>query len=310
MIGQRVGAVTPGCLASHVTVSAERIFPIPRRLPFASAAAVPVAFATAHYGLVTLARLKPGERVLIHSAAGGVGLAAVSIAQAVGAEIFATAGSQEKRLHLYRRGIEHVFDSRSLAFADSVLWKTGGRGVDVVLNSLSGPFLEKSLSVLAPSGRFLEIGKRDIYADTPLGLRAMRNNAAFHAIDLAKLAHGQPKLLRAEIDAVLGKLARGQLQLMPVTIFPASKVAEAFRRMSETRHIGKVVVSFDDKEASVYEQGGARLPIASDATYLVTGGTKRLRAGDCAVARRQRRAFAGVGRPIAHADRRNRNDIE
>ena len=171
------------------------------------------------------------------------------------------------------RGVEHVFDSRSLAFADDVLWKTGGRGVDVVLNSLSGPFLEKSLSVLAPSGRFLEIGKRDIYADTPLGLHAMRNNAAFHAIDLAKLAHGQPKLLRAEIEAVLGKLARGQLQLMPVTIFPASKVADAFRRMSEARHIGKVVVSFDDEEASVHEQSGARLPIASDATYLVTGGT-------------------------------------
>ena len=272
-IGQRVVAVTPGCLASSVAVAVDKIFAIPRRLSFASAAAVPVAFATAHYALVTLARLKAGERVLIHAAAGGVGLAAVSIAQAQSADILATAGSQEKRSYLYRRGVEHVFDSRSLAFADDVRWKTGGRGVDVVLNSLPGAFLEKSISVLAAGGRFLEIGKRDIYADTPLGLHALRNNAAFYAIDLAKLATEQPQLLRAEIEAVLTKLARGQLQMMPVTTVPVSQIATAFRRMSEAGHIGKVVVSFDDKNALVQEQAGASLPIASDATYLVTGGT-------------------------------------
>ena len=164
-------------------------------------------------------------------------------------------------------------NSRSLAFADDVRWKTGGRGVDVVLNSLPGAFLEKSISVLAAGGRFLEIGKRDIYADTPLGLHALRNNAAFYAIDLAKLATEQPQLLRAEIEAVLTKLARGQLQMMPVTTVPVSQIATAFRRMSEAGHIGKVVVSFDDKNALVQEQAGASLPIASDATYLVTGGT-------------------------------------
>ena len=272
-IGRRVFAVMPGCLASHVAVSADKIFPIPGGLSFTSAAAVPVAFATAHYALVTLARLKPGERVLIHAAAGGVGLAAISIAQALKAEILATAGSQEKRCYLYRCGVEHVFDSRSLAFADDVRWKTGGRGVDVVLNSLPGAFLEKSISVLAAGGRFLEIGKRDIYADTPLGLHALRNNAAFYAIDLAKLGAEQPDLLRAEIEAVLAKFARGQLQMIPVTTVPVSKIAAAFRRMSEARHIGKVTVSFDDKNALVQEQAGASLPILSDATYLVTGGT-------------------------------------
>ena len=146
-------------------------------------------------------------------------------------------------------------NSRSLAFADDVRWKTGGRGVDVVLNSLPGAFLEKSISVLAAGGRFLEIGKRDIYADTPLGLHALRNNAAFYAIDLAKLATEQPQLLRAEIEAVLTKLARGQLQMMPVTTVPVSQIATAFRRMSEAGHIGKVVVSFDDKNALVQEQG-------------------------------------------------------
>jgi amino acid adenylation domain-containing protein len=271
-IGRRVVAVTPGCMASHVAVSTDRIFSIPRRMSFASAAAIPVAFATAHHALVTRARLKPGERVLIHAAAGGVGLAAISIAQALGAEILATAGSQEKRRHLYRLGVEHVFDSRSLAFAGDVSWTTGGRGVDVVLNSLQGPFLEKSLSVLASGGRFLEIGKRDIYADTALGLHAMRNNAAFYAIDLAKLAADRPDLLRAEIEAVLSKLGRGRLQMMPVTTLPVSEVAAAFRRMSEVGHIGKIVVSFDDDKALVQEQPSADLPIAPDAAYLVTGG--------------------------------------
>jgi epothilone polyketide synthase D len=239
---------------------------------FATAAAIPIAFATAHYALVTIGRFVRGERVLIHSAAGGVGLAAVSIAQALRAEVLATAGSGEKRRYLHQRGVEHVLDSRSLAFADEVLQKTGGRGADVVLNSLSGAFLEKSLAVLAPRGRFVEIGKRDIYADTPLGLRALRNNAAFHAVDLAKLAVEEPQLLRGEIETVLAELGRSRFQMIPVTTFPVSKVTDAFRRMSGAEHIGKVVVSFDDKEALVHDQEPMQLPIASDATYLVSGG--------------------------------------
>jgi amino acid adenylation domain-containing protein len=275
-IGRRVIASTPGCLASHVAVSAEKIFQIPRRFSFEQAAAIPIAFATAHHALVTLGRLKAGERVLIHAAAGGVGLAAISISKQQGAEIFATAGSPEKRLYLHRQGVEHVFDSRSLAFAEHVMWKTGGNGVNVILNSLPGPFLEKSLSVLAPGGRFLEIGKRDIYADTHIGLYTMRNNVAFYAIDLAKLDVDQPQSLRGEIEAVIAGLARGRLQPLPVTTFPISKVADAFRHMFEARQIGKIVVSFDDKAASVCEQPGARLPISDEATYLVTGGTRGL----------------------------------
>jgi amino acid adenylation domain-containing protein len=277
LIGQHVGAAGLGrCMASHVAISADYVFPIPRGMAFAAAAAVPTAFITAHYGLLTLGRLKPGERVLIHSAAGGVGLAAVSIAQAAGAEIFATAGSREKRLYLYRRGVEHVFDSRSPAFADAILWKSGGRGVDVVLNSLPSAFLENSLSVLAPSGRFIEIGKRDIYADSPLGLHALRNNGAFFALDVMNLLKLQPTVVRAEIDTILAKFACGKLQLMPVTVFPVSRVTDAFRRMTEEGHIGKVVLSLDDTEAAVYEREDAQIEITADATYLVTGGTRGL----------------------------------
>jgi amino acid adenylation domain-containing protein len=272
LIGRRLVAMTPGCLASHIAVAADAVFPIPRGLSFAAAAAIPVAFATAHHALVTLGRLKPGERVLVHSAAGGVGLAAISVAKSCGAEILATAGNQEKRLYLHGLGVDHVFDSRSLDFADNVLWKTDGRGVDVVLNSLSGPFLEKSLSVLGPGGRFLEIGKRDIYANSPLNLHAMRNNGTFFAIDLAKFVAENPALIRMEVEAVLRDLARSRLQLLPTRTFPAAKVVDAFRHMSEGRHIGKLVVTIDD-EALVEERSSGAAPIAADATYLITGGT-------------------------------------
>ncbi|HKH27604.1 MAG TPA: amino acid adenylation domain-containing protein, partial [Sphingomicrobium sp.] len=273
LIGRRVVAMRPGCLASHLVVSADAIFPIPSRLSFSEAAAIPVAFATAHYALVTLGRLRAGERVLIHSAAGGVGLAAVAVAKLCRAEILATAGTEEKRLHLHRLGIEHVFDSRSLEFADHILWKTGGRGVDVVLNSLSGPFLEKSLSVLAGGGRFLEIGKRDIYANSPLGLHVLRNNGTFHAIDLARLAIENPDLVRGEVKTVLKSLARAQLQPSPITTFSIARVADAFSHMSEGSHIGKLVVAFDDPKILVEERSRAGSPVAASATYLVTGGT-------------------------------------
>jgi amino acid adenylation domain-containing protein len=276
LIGRRVIASVPGCLASHIVVPTENIFQVPRRFSFEEAAAIPVAFATAYHALVTLGRLAPGEKILIHAAAGGVGLAAVTIAKQRGAEIFATAGSPEKRRYLHQRGVAHVFDSRSLAFADEVMWKTGGLGVDVVLNSLPGRFLEKSLSILAPGGRFLEIGKRDIYADAPLGLYAMRNNAAFFAIDLAKLDAEQPHSLRKTIETVIDGLERGRLEPAPVTTFPVSRVADAFRHMLAARQIGKIVISFDDEAASVRERPDARLPISDDATYVVTGGTRGL----------------------------------
>src|SRR5262249_19829521 len=146
------------------------VFPKPPQLSDAEAATIPIAFATAYYALHEVGRLQPGERVLIHSAATGTGLAAVPLAQRAGAQVFATAGSPEKRAFLHSLGIQHVFDSRSLAFADEVLSVTGGQGVDLVLNSLTGAAIERGLALLAPYGRFLEIGKKDIYHNTLLGL--------------------------------------------------------------------------------------------------------------------------------------------
>ncbi|HEY5808070.1 MAG TPA: beta-ketoacyl synthase N-terminal-like domain-containing protein, partial [Povalibacter sp.] len=177
--GDRVMGFAPASFASFVTLRRDFISRIPEGLAFSAGASIPVVFLTTLYGLQRLANLKQGDRVLIHAAAGGVGLSAVQLAQQAGAEIFATVGNPEKRAHLTALGVKHVFDSRSLSFADVVMRATGGRGVDVVLNSLAGEFIAKSVAVLAPGGRFLELGKRGIL--TPAEFAVLRPDCTYHA---------------------------------------------------------------------------------------------------------------------------------
>nr|AOG74797.1 polyketide synthase [Byssovorax cruenta] len=272
-LGQEVVAVAPGSLSSHVTVPAGFVVPKPRSLGVEEASSVSNVFMTVWYALLHLGRLREGEQVLIHSAAGGVGLAAVQIAQRVGAEIFATAGTPEKRELLRSMGIRHVMDSRSLAFADEVLSATRGKGVDVVLNSLSGEAIPKSLSVLAHDGRFLEIGKRDIYADRPLGLSHFRKSLSYAAIDLAGLSERKPALVGALLREVMAEFEAGRLKPLPYQLFPVMRVEEAFRVMARGQHVGKIVVSMHDPEVRIAKAMGAnRLGIQQDGSYLITGG--------------------------------------
>jgi NADPH:quinone reductase-like Zn-dependent oxidoreductase len=149
---------------------------------------------TVYYALRQLANLQPGERVLIHGAAGGVGIAAVQLALHLGAEIFATVGSAEKRDFVALLGADRVFDSRSLAFADEILAQTGGEGVDVVLNSLAGEAIRRNLRALKPFGRFLELGKRDFFENTPIGLRPFKDNISYFGIDADQLLLARPAL--------------------------------------------------------------------------------------------------------------------
>ncbi|WP_341809953.1 zinc-binding dehydrogenase [Paraburkholderia tuberum] len=178
-IGDAVVTCAPGALRSHLVVDAGSVAHMPLHLSFEEATTIPIAFTTAYYALHTLGQLKKGERVLIHAAAGGVGLAAIQLAQAAGAEVFATAGTQVKRDLLRALGIRHVADSRSLCFADEILEETGGDGVDIVLNSLSGESISKSFSVLRTYGRFIEIGKRDIIENSKIELRPFRKNLSY-----------------------------------------------------------------------------------------------------------------------------------
>jgi phthiocerol/phenolphthiocerol synthesis type-I polyketide synthase C len=231
-------------------------------------------FVTAWFGLVTNAQLSRGETVLIHSATGGVGMAAVQIARMVGAEIFATAGSEEKRALLRSMGIEHVYDSRSLDFADEIRAATGGRGVDVVLNSLAGPALERSIDVLAPCGRFIEMGKQDINANRGLGLRPFNDGLSFIAIDLDRLTAFYPRRTAGIYRDVMGAFDRGDLQALPVTVFPADQVVDAFRLLASGRHTGKVVVSLRAGDLSLAPGLAEPSGIRADRSYLVTGGLR------------------------------------
>jgi acyl transferase domain-containing protein/NADPH:quinone reductase-like Zn-dependent oxidoreductase/acyl carrier protein len=272
-VGDAVCCLSGGCYDSHVLADARAVFPMPRGIPPEAAAAIPVAHFTAWYSLVHLARIAPGERVLIHGAAGGVGLAAIQIAMLAGAEIFATAGSPIKRAMLARMGVPHVFDSRSLDFEERILELTDGQGVDVALNSISGEALQKSLGLLRPLGRFLELGKVDFYANSPLRMRLLRNNATFFGIDVDQVMRVDPALCRRLFLEMLDRFDKKELWPLPYAVAPRAAIAETFRCMQQSRHVGKLVVAFDETAAGVRPLPTPGLgPLESHASYLVSGG--------------------------------------
>ena len=240
-VGDAVIAFAPASFSRYTLTSEDSVVHKPTNLNFAEAATIPAAFMTAYYSLVTLGRLQKGERILIHSAAGGVGLAALIIAKWIGAEVLATAGNPEKRDFLRAQGASCVMDSRSLTFVQQVQQHTQGKGVDLVLNSLGGEFITKSLSLLAPFGRFLELGIRDIAADTPLGMGALEKNIAFFVVGLGVDIPQFPKLFAK----VTGHLAAGDFKPIPYRTYPLEKVSAAFQWMSRAKHIGKIVIEID-----------------------------------------------------------------
>jgi acyl transferase domain-containing protein len=261
--GDEVIAMTSPAFATHVTADARLVVRKPAAMTMDEAATIPIAFLTAAYGLHELARIKPGERVLIHAAAGGVGLAALQVARRAGAEIFATAGSPAKRDYLTSLGVRHVMDSRSVRFADEVMASTGGEGIDIVLNSLSGDFIPASLRTLRAGGRFIEIGKRGVWdqarvADAYPGV-------VYHVFYLGEACSEDPLLIGSMLQTLVDDMAHGALTPLPLRTFAAAAAAAAFRHMAQARHIGKVVVA---------PPAPSRAPLAirSDATYLITGG--------------------------------------
>jgi acyl transferase domain-containing protein/aryl carrier-like protein len=275
-LGDEVMAVASGCFSAFVKTDANLVVRKPSHLSFEEAATIPIVFLTAYYALRHLARLREGERILIHAAAGGVGLAAIQYAQRIGAEVFATAGSPEKRELLRSLGVRWVMDSRSLDFADEVMEITGGAGVDVVLNSLSGEAIPMSISVLGAYGRFLEIGKRDIYQNSKLGLRPFRNNLSYFAIDIARLCFRTPEVAGKFFRELMRYFEDGTLRPVPHRAFSISDAVSAFRHMAQAKHTGKIVLSLQGQEVwvapAVHKEEEQVLPFRSDGTYLITGG--------------------------------------
>ncbi|MGW7688466.1 SDR family NAD(P)-dependent oxidoreductase [Streptomyces asiaticus] len=269
-VGDRVIAAGPGGMAAFITLDERLAAPAPAALDDEQAAAVPIAFLTAVYGLEHLGRLRAGDSVLIHSATGGVGLAALQVARRRGARVFATAGTPAKREMLRGLGVEHVMDSRTLDFAAEITALTGGRGVDVVLNSASGETLVRSLGLLAPGGRFVEIGKRDIYDNSHIGLEFFKDNRAFLAVDLERTIREEPGEIAALLADVVQGFERGDFTALPVTVHPFGDAPAAFTAMAKARHTGKLVLVPTAGETVTTAPGAA--PVRPFGTYLITGG--------------------------------------
>ena len=273
-VGDHVGGLcADGCWGTFLTCDARLAVTLPNGLTDGQAAAVTTAHATAYYGLHELARINGGDKVLIHSATGGVGQAAIAIARAAGSEIFATAGSEQRRQLLRDLGIEHVYDSRSLEFADLIRRDTEGYGVDIVLNSVTGPAQRAGLELLACGGRFVEVGKRDIYGGTRLELFPFRRNLAFYGVDLGLLAYTDPDRLRDLLKTVYQLVADGSLPIPESTHYPLAGAVRAIRMMSGAQHTGKLVldVPHTGRSRVVVPPAQARV-FRGDGAYIITGG--------------------------------------
>jgi phthiocerol/phenolphthiocerol synthesis type-I polyketide synthase C len=272
-IGQRVIALGPGAFGSHLTTLPDLVVAIPDALSDREAATLGIAYLTAWYALREVARLAPGERVLIHSATGGVGLAAVSIAKMIGARIYTTAGSAAKRELLSGLGVDYVGDSRTVEFAEEILDDTDGHGVDVILNSLSGEAIRRGVEILAAGGRFVELGKKDVYANAKLGLASLAKSASFAVVDLDLNLRLQPQRYGRLLQDILGRVLAGELQMLPATEFSLDDAIDAFRLMASGTHIGKIVIAIPtDGSVQAVAPPPPQPLVRRDCGYIVVGG--------------------------------------
>jgi polyketide synthase 5 len=294
-VGDHVGGLSPdGCWGTFVTCDARLAVPLPPGLADDEAAAVTTAHATAWYGLDELARIKAGDKVLIHSATGGVGQAAIAIARAAGAEIFATAGSDQRRQLLHDMGIEHVYDSRSVDFADQIRRDTDGYGVDIVLNSAIGAAQRAGLELLSLGGRFVEIGKRDSYGDTKLGPFPLRRNLALYSLDLGLMSLSHPARVRDVLTTVYQLTADGVLPIPESTHYTLAEAATAVAQMSAAKHTGKLIIDIPHTGRSDVVLPPERVrAFRPDGAYIITGGL-----GVLGLFFAERMAAAGCGRIV------------
>jgi myxalamid-type polyketide synthase MxaB len=273
-IGDRVCGFSTGGFATYCNSPALLLTKLPSTLDFTRAATLPITFCTAQTALEQL-RLKPGEKILIHAAAGGVGLAAIQLAQALGAEIYATA-SPAKQAYLRQLGIQHLYNSRSTDFAEQILRDTQGHGVDVVLNSLTSEgFIEASLAALTQDGRFFEIGKRDIWTREQMG--AVRPDVEYNCLALDHWLVHNPEILQRLLKTITERVETGELQPLKHRIYPLPTAPTAMRYMQQARHVGKLVLTMD--QSSIPRQLYGQLH--GQCSYLITGGLGALGRQTC-----------------------------
>ena len=271
-IGDEVVAAAIGAFRSYVTVSTKFVLHKPLNVG-SDEFFIHANFMAAYYSLLNIGDIKSGEKILIHSAAGGLGLAAIQIAQWKCAEIFATAGTSEKRDYLRSLGIKNVMDSRSLDFVGQIKSSTEGQGIDIVLNTLSGEALKQSFELLAPHGRFIEVGKKDISDNSSLPMATFNKNIMFSAIDMDRISVDKPEILPPILNRIKEGFETGIFSPLPTTVFAANEISEAFRHMAQAKHIGKIIVKYDDETVDVISEFSEQSVYKSDGSYLITGGT-------------------------------------
>ncbi|KAK8023284.1 Compactin diketide synthase mokB [Apiospora marii] len=283
-------AIAEGGITNYVRTPSAMAHKLPEHLDPAEAASMPIAYCTALASLVDTARLQRGESVLIHAATGAVGQACIMLAQHLGAsEIFATAGTPEKRAFLTDTfGIppSHIFSSRNAEFHSPILLATNGRGVDVVVNSLSGELLAQSWALTAPHGRFVELGKKDLFQNSHLAMRPFLQNVSFHSLDVRMAERARPGAMRGWLASIADLYRSGAIRpIQPVTRIPIAQMAAGLRKLQSGQNVGKIVLTLGP-EATVWAEKRSPLAItaassssgrttllAPDATYLITGGT-------------------------------------
>ncbi|KAL0930356.1 polyketide synthase [Colletotrichum truncatum] len=275
--GDRVFILGGGGFSNGITVSEKLCVKIPDTLNFEEAATMPCVFSTVIYGLLDVGRLEAGESVLIHSACGGVGIAAIQICKMIGAEIFCTVGNEEKIQYLQSNfGIprDHIFNSRDASFLPDVLKETNGRGVDIVLNSLSGELLHASWSCVAEFGRMIEIGKRDFIGNGKLAIKPFELNRTYHGVDLGHLMDAKPAMANKLLKKVVELYQEGHIRpLSPIKTFTADAVEECFRYMQKGQHIGKIVLNMEGLTDVTNKTAPTFKPkFESDASFLLVGG--------------------------------------
>ncbi|KAK4227024.1 putative polyketide synthase [Podospora fimiseda] len=282
--GDRVSVLLRGHYASTVRIHWTSAVQIPDDMSFEVAASLPTQFVAAYVGLYDNARLQKGERVFIHSATGGVGQAAVMLAQRVGAEVFVTVGSEEKKQFVKEKfGIEedHIFSSRDISFAEGIMDVTNGKGVDVVLNSLAGPLLQESFNCLSPFGRFVELGKRDLEGNNSLAMGAFTRAVSFSSVDVIALGEVKPMEANRILKDVVRLVAQKEIDaVFPISVYPLGDVEKAFRLMQAGKHMGKIVLSVTPEILVPVMPRSTAARLRADASYLVVGG------------------FGGIGRSV------------
>ncbi|CAI4212690.1 unnamed protein product [Parascedosporium putredinis] len=274
--GDRVCAMYSRPYANYPVVHGDCCHIIPDTMTFEDAAALPIVWCTAYYALVDQGRLKAGEKLLVHSAAGAVGQASIILAQHFGAEVFVTVGNDEKREFLrteYGIPDSHIFSSRNSDFFHGIKRLTGGSGVDVVLNSLSGDMFRMSCNLVRPFGRFVEIGRKDIMEDALMPMAFLLNNITFSYVELNLLMETNKPLARRILGDVVNAVARGSIRPFKPKSIPISEIEAALRQFHDGKHIGKTVLSVSvGQQVKGVPPPPAPAKLDQGATYVVVGG--------------------------------------